>query len=220
MKPLLRREIRAALSLLGKEDHMEFQVTVLMTVDTVGAHTPEGRGFDVFTYVQPMPSTTPMVDVFAYRLDRSNPTIKDVGWVRAREAMEVKQKEAGVNEVLMFDSECRATEGLQTNFFAVAADGTLLTAPDELVLSGTVRKIVFEVAERSGIPVRMECPDIRRLDEWDSCFICSTSRLVKPISSVEVPELHSKRLFPTEGSVAHRVEALVRQAFRTHAEAL
>eukprot|EP00932_Pfiesteria_piscicida_P013520 SRR837773.25095.p1 GENE.SRR837773.25095~~SRR837773.25095.p1 ORF type:complete len:379 (+),score=107.34 SRR837773.25095:3-1139(+) len=221
LKPLLRREIGFALKQLEVDDcKVEFQVTVLLTVDSAGPHTPNGRGFDMFTFVQPMPTTVPMVDVLACRADRSNPTIKDVGWVRARSAMEERQKQTGVNEVLMYDAEFRVTEGLQTNFFAVAEDGALLTAPDELVLAGTVRKIVLEVAEQNGIPVRMQCPDIQQLDTWDSCFICSTSRLVKPILSVEAPELGSRRRFPGQGSVAHRVEALVLAAFRSHAEPL
>ena len=29
----------------------------------------------------------------------------------------------------------------------------------------------------NGIPVRFECPKIGDLDKWDSCFVCSTSRL-------------------------------------------
>merc|ERR1740117_1807730 len=151
-----------------------------------------------------------MVPVAAHKAVRGNPTIKDVQWVKDRKDLEVLQKQAGVNEVLMFDDEFRVTEGLQTNFFAVSAiDGAVLTAPDDKVLAGTVRKVALDVMRKNGIAVRMECPDIRDVNSWESCFICSTSRLVKPISDVSVPDLSVRRLFPTEGSVAHRIEELV-----------
>jgi len=229
LKPLLRHEIGLALEFLGvcggsggaaREEGVDYQVTVVLTAETVGAHTPADRGFDIFTFVQPLPTIEPMVDVLAHRADRSNPTIKDVQWVRDRKSLEDLQQQAGVNEVLMFDSSGAVTEGLQTNFFAVTKDGAVLTAPDELVLAGTVRKVVLEVAQRSGIPVRFEGPNIHNLDQWESCFICSTSRLVKPIRLVEAPEFEARKSFPAQNSVAHRLEELVLDAFRSHAEPL
>jgi len=137
LKPLLRHEISLALEFLGghgasgdaREDSVDYQVTVVLTCDTVGAHTPIDRGFDIFTFVQPMPTIEPMVDVQAHRADRSNPTIKDVQWVRDRKSLEDLQAKAGVNEVIMFDATGAVTEGLQTNFFCGhfrwhRADGT------------------------------------------------------------------------------------------------
>mmetsp|Transcript_108110 Transcript_108110/g.207792 ORF Transcript_108110/g.207792 Transcript_108110/m.207792 type:complete len:375 (-) Transcript_108110:73-1197(-) len=221
LKPLVRREMSTALQYLGaSESASEYQVTMLLTWDTVGAHTPDGRGFDLFTFVQPMPSIDPMVDVEAHRATRNNPTIKDVQWVNDRQYLEELQKKAGVNEVVMFDADGSVSEGLQTNFFAVSADGVLLTAPDERVLAGTVRKVVLEVAKRNGIPVRMECPSINALSSWDSCFICSTSRLVKPIRHLRAPEFSADRSFPAEQSIAHRLEALVRNSVRSNSESL
>merc|ERR1711865_668311 len=92
---------------------------------------------------------------------------------------ELQKKSPGVNETIMFDPDGSVTEGLQTNFFAVAADGTILTASSERVLSGTVRKVVLKVAEKHNIPVRFDCPNIKDFNTWEGCFICSTSRLVK-----------------------------------------
>lgn len=221
LKPLVRQEISTALQHLGASGSAsEYQVTMLLTWDTVGDHTPGGRGFDLFTFVQPMPTIDPMVDVEAHRASRSNPTIKDVQWVNDRQYLEALQKKAGVNEVVMFDADGSVSEGLQTNFFAVSADGVLLTAPDERVLAGTVRKVVLEVAKSNGIPVRMECPNINSLSSWESCFICSTSRLVKPVRHLRAPEFSADRSFPAEQSVAHRLEALVRNSVRSNSESL
>lgn len=223
LKPLVRAEITTAIHHVAKapgaaDASVDYQVTMLLTCATAGAHTPDDRGFDLFTFVQPMPNMEAMVDVQAHRADRSNPTIKDVQWVNDRQGLEELQRKAGVNEVLMFDEAGLVTEGLQTNLFAVLADGTLLTAPDDRVLAGTVRKVVLQVARREGIPVRFECPSIHALADWESCFICSTSRLVKPVGTVEAPELAARKQFPASGSGAHRVEALVQRAVLGNSE--
>merc|ERR1719487_2377477 len=108
----------------------------------------------------------------------------------------------------MFDEDGFVTEGLQTNFFAVTADGSVVTAPNEKVLAGTVRKVVLEVTEKHGIPLRLDCPNINDFATWESCFICSTSRLVKPIRKLQIPELNGQKEFPAGGSMAHRLEDL------------
>jgi len=222
LKPIVQQEISTALKLLNESGGpgAETQVTILLTWDSVGAHTPEGRGLDMFTFVQPMPSMLPMVDVQALKAERNNPTIKDIQWTKDRKYLEEAQKLAGVNEVIMYHGDGGVTEGLQTNFFAIAADGTLLTAPDAHVLSGTVRKVVLEVAQQNNVPVRFECPNIRDIASWDSCFICSTSRLVKPILRLAAPEFCDVRSFPCEGSVAHQIETLVINAVRANSEPL
>lgn len=102
--------------------------------------------------------------------------MKDVQWVNDRQQLEEIQRELGVNEVIMHDESGNVSEGLQTNFFA-ELDGVLYTAPDDQVLSGTVRKVVLEVAKANDIPVKVECPNMGQLTHWQSCFICSTSRL-------------------------------------------
>ncbi|CAJ1329282.1 unnamed protein product, partial [Effrenium voratum] len=174
LRPVLRSECRTALQHLEEEDE---------------------RGFDMFTFMQPLPFVEATVEVEAHRADRSNPTIKDVQWVNDRQQLEeIIQGNADINEVVMYDAHGCITEGLQTNFFASRA-GTLFTAPDERVLSGTVRKVVLDVARENGIPVRFECPKIGDLDKWDSCFVCSTSRLVKPIRALKAPELGLEQRF-------------------------
>ncbi|CAJ1329283.1 unnamed protein product, partial [Effrenium voratum] len=203
LRPVLRSECRTALQHLEEEG--DFQITILLTCDT--ASEEDERGFDMFTFMQPLPFVEATVEVEAHRADRSNPTIKDVQWVNDRQQLEeIIQGNADINEVVMYDAHGCITEGLQTNFFASRA-GTLFTAPDERVLSGTVRKVVLDVARENGIPVRFECPKIGDLDKWDSCFVCSTSRLaipasasgkfpeVKPIRALKAPELGLEQRF-------------------------
>ena len=179
---ILKHECLTALDYLnGTEEEStacescEYQVTVLLTSDTVSDEND--KGLDIYTFVQALPFVEATVAVEAREAERNNPTVKDVQWVNDRKHLEEIQEELGVNEVIMYDKSGSITEGLQTNFFA-ALNGNLYTAPDDRVLSGTVRKLVLQVAEENGIPVKLECPKMADLNRWDSCFICSTSRLV------------------------------------------
>jgi len=217
VRSVLKNECLAAFEYLkGIEgtETSEYQITVLLTSDTA---KDEGPGLDIFTYVQALPFVEATVAVEARQAERSNPTVKDVQWVNDRKQLEEIQRELQVNELIMHDESGDVTEGLQTNFFA-ELDGTLYTAPDERVLSGTVRKVVLEVAEANGIPVKLECPNISHIQRWGSCFICSTSRLVKPIHTLTSPEF-GQRHFDSVG-LAHRLEELVLQSVQQHAEPL
>lgn len=222
LKPLVCEEMSACLRKILSEAtsslDCDYQVTVLLTWDAVGPHTPGSRGFDLFTFVQPLPAMEPMVAAEAHRATRNNPTIKDVQWITDRQRLEELQKVSGVNEIVMIDEDGALTEGLQSNFFAVTADGTLLTAPDERVLAGTVRKVALQVALAAGIPVRLECPKIEDASTWESCFVCSTSRLVKPIRELAAARISTK--FPLASSLSHRIEDLVNQAIRENSECL
>lgn len=222
LKPLVRKDVQAALAHLASQlpSGADFQITMLVTCDTQGAHTPAERGFDLFTYVQSLPEIEPMVDVQARQAQRRTPTIKDVQWVTDRQALEEIQEQAGVNEIVMYDAEGFITEGLQSNFFAIDLDGTLVTAPDDRVLSGTVRKAVLEVAKIHNLKVRFACPNVRDLEKWESCFLCSTSRLVKPIKELSAPLLGLGKHFPLSSSRAHQVEELVLGLVRSHSEPL
>lgn len=177
---VFKHDCLVALDHLEPRAAEEYQVTVLLTCDT--ASEENERGFDVYTFVQGLPFLEATVAVEAHLAERLNPTVKDVQWVKDRQHLEEIQRQAGVNEVLMYDEAGCVTEGLQTNFFA-ALGGVLYTAPEDRVLPGTVRKVVIEVARSHGIEVKLECPNIADLNRWESCFICSTSRLVPRHSS-------------------------------------
>merc|ERR1712137_755637 len=198
-------------------DTVDYQITLFMTCDTVGSHTPPGQGFDFYTYVKPLPHWEAMVDVEAAHGARSNPTIKDTQWVKERKNLEEIQHEAGVDEVIMINLDGSISEGLQTNFFAVSCDGVIQTAPSDLVLSGTVRKMVIKVAKDNGIPLVFQCPRITDVSTWESCFICSSSRLVKPIRELRRSREVVQR-WPAEDTVAHKVADLVFGSLQAGAE--
>lgn len=76
-------------------------------------------------------------------MPRVNAKAKDSEWVRQRKAWETS-KPPDVNEVLLVSPSGSLLEGLTSNFFALSAEGAVLTA-DEGVLSGTVRELVLQV---------------------------------------------------------------------------
>ena len=64
-----------------------------------------------------------------------------------------------VNELLLVSDDGAILEGSQTNFFAIEPAGAgkpshVRTAGDG-VLEGTVRRLLLEVCEREGIPVKL-----------------------------------------------------------------
>lgn len=142
---------------------------------------------------------------------RDNPAIKDSTFVAEREQFE---KTKGVcNEVLLASftdgpggETISILEGGSSNFFSLYhdeqpdGDGTrrliLRTAGEGQVLSGTVRKLVLQVAQELNSSSQGEyqvvvddrnAPLLDEIDQWAGCFVTSTSRLVLPIDRVVVP---------------------------------
>eukprot|EP01098_Paradermamoeba_levis_P013725 TRINITY_DN631_c0_g1_i1.p1 TRINITY_DN631_c0_g1~~TRINITY_DN631_c0_g1_i1.p1 ORF type:complete len:208 (-),score=77.36 TRINITY_DN631_c0_g1_i1:726-1349(-) len=78
------------------------------------------------------------------------------------------------------NDENQIYEGLSSNFFCVK-NGKIFTAPPGSVLTGTIQKMVIEVARRKEIEVIYSCPNVKEIDQWEGAFITSTSRELLPI---------------------------------------
>lgn len=108
-------------------------------------------------------------------------------------------------------------EGTQTNFFVVAG-GAVHTA-NEGILEGTVRTLVLEVCRKEGIPVVLHAPALAEVESWDGAFLSSTSRLVLPIDSVELPPpIGSSRVWERVDPLVQRIESLVARDVAAHSE--
>jgi len=130
----------------------------------------------------PFPLPPVIVEIRTFK--RENPTIKHLEWPSIRKALEdVKSKEA--NEVVMQDDEGLLYEGLSSNFFTVE-NGVVHTAPDDVVLPGTIRKLIVKCCQENNIPIVFERPNIKNIDSWEGCFLSSTSRLLLPIDEVRL----------------------------------
>jgi len=86
-----------------------------------------------------------------YAYMRDNPNVKQVvsGF---KEQVQALIESGGVFELLLYDNSRRLTEGSRSNLFFTRG-GQLFTAPDRIILKGTVRKYVFIAAQRAGIEI-------------------------------------------------------------------
>lgn len=117
----------------------EARITIAVSL----AQEPSESPFLLDVFVEPLPplpKSPVAVDVFA--AERPNPSIKHTQWAIDRKPLEQKMSH-DANEVLMVDHSGHLLEGISSNFFVLdGRDGTLHTAPDSLVLPGTIRGIV------------------------------------------------------------------------------
>ena len=115
--------------------------------------------------------------------ERINPEIKYLN-IDFREYTNGLIKERNVYELLLINADHQITEGSKSNIFFIK-DGVLYTSPDNLVLGGTARKRVIELAGRLGIKVIKSVMYEAELSEYDAAFITGTSPLVLPISDID-----------------------------------
>lgn len=138
---------------------------------------------------------------------------KDSDWVKQRKSIYATMA-SDVEEIILMDpADHRLLEGSQTNFYAIQK-GTLYTAEDE-ILKGTVRALVLDGCRALGIPVVLSPPVLDSVDEWDACFISSTSRLALGASCLEYEDpttkQHKVRTFPTSHAM-DKIMAYVRSS--------
>lgn len=169
--------------------------------------------YDVWVFGEYMPDV-PMAPILMDLItaERHNPTVKHVDWTTERKKLEAEGTE-GANEVVLMDARGRIAEGLSSNFLAVVrkeprfllasdqmthdmsataswddAEAVIMTAPDHAVLAGTIRHLMLQCASENNIPVVFDFPTSAQLEngQWLSCAIMSTSRLLLPVTQVNV----------------------------------
>jgi branched-subunit amino acid aminotransferase/4-amino-4-deoxychorismate lyase len=106
---------------------------------------------------------------------------------RQYEALEAQYENC--NEVLMLKQDGHCIEGLSSNFGVLmeTEDGTvMITASTKFVLDGTTMRAIKEDCRKLGIVVNDEDegPNINDFDKWKAAFICSTSRLLLPVTLI------------------------------------
>ena len=192
LEPAVRACFAAAVNAAPLGDGDEGKVTVLCAhgKHAIDAGWCDDGGLAVRAVCERLPPRPAQpVRAVAFGAPRKNAAAKAVSWVRDREGLE-KRKPADANEVVLVDDEGRLLEGLSSNFYALYDDGTLHTAPEGMVLGGTVRKVVLEVCEREGIEVVLEPPSVNDADRFVAAFVSSTSRLLLPLAKFDIDDKH------------------------------
>ena len=157
-----------------------------------------------------------MAQVAAAGSGRALARCKDSAWADARAPLEAsKHDDAG--EVLLSDATGEhLLEGLVTNFFAIDAEGCLLTAPAHLVLHGHMRALVIAAARARGLRVLLRAPNVQQARSWRGAFLTSAARLPQPIAELRCPCLPGAPLygFADFGPVLE-VQRLVQEALES-----
>jgi len=181
MRSVLPAGIAAAQQSFG-ESCAEFRITILV-VDAAAAFEPTPH-VKLALHVEALPDMAkPPVAVEMWDAPgRDSPNVKDSAWIRQRKVLKTRIS-GRVNEVIL-NNNGNILEGLSSNFYAVR-NGVVYTAPDELILKGTVRTMVLGLCKQAGIPVTLQCPKELEAATWEGAFITSTSRLVLPVDYIE-----------------------------------
>lgn len=93
-------------------------------------------------------------------------------------------RQQGADEAIFVDPNGVVSEGATSNVFFVRGR-TLLTPPEEGILAGITRAVVLDLAERAGLEVRWEAPNIDELGAADEVFLTSSLRGIVPVVEVD-----------------------------------
>lgn len=137
------------------------------------------------------------VALSVFRALRPNPTIKQENFQLRSEANSIINGKCCF-EVALVNHDSRITEGSRSNLFFIRG-GSVITAPDELVLGGITRKKVLEICNHLNIPVSYTAPMLKDIGAFDAVFLTGTSIGVLPVvefdgisfQSAENPLLHA-----------------------------
>lgn len=165
-------------------------------------------------YLPEVPAPPIFVDLMS--AERHNPTVKHVDWANDRKKLQLEGTEGANEMVLMDSrgniaeglssnflavvrkdprfppiGELNSTMNSQRGGTFVdeeLEDMFVLTAPNHAVLSGTIRHLMLQCAEECGIPVLYEFPTRAQLEkgQWLACAIMSTSRLLLPVTQINI----------------------------------
>lgn len=113
----------------------------------------------------------------------------------------------GGYEALLVNEKGEITEGSRSNIFFLQKE-ILVTAPENMILSGITRKHILEICIENNIPVRFECVKAEKIPLYEAVFMTGTSPMVLPFYSVD------DRMF----SVSHPLIGKLRKLYMTKVE--
>jgi branched-chain amino acid aminotransferase len=111
--------------------------------------------------------------------ERKNPVSKVINH-KLRSSIYHKLILEGGYEALLVNEQNCITEGSRSNIFFLKGD-TLITAPDDKILSGITRKYIIAICSENSIPVEFRCVPVGSLKEYRAVFMTGTSPMVLPI---------------------------------------
>jgi branched-chain amino acid aminotransferase len=123
------------------------------------------------------------VTINTVKATRENPHSKRTN-LPVRTLAESLIEKQHIAEVLMINTNGLITEGSRSNIFFVK-DKKLYTPHSKLVLKGVTRDKIIELAIQNGIPTVEEKIRIDQIDQFEACFLSSTSKNVLPVKQID-----------------------------------
>lgn len=114
--------------------------------------------------------------------ERSHPNAKIYNPQVRGQANTIIEKEH-VYDTILVNHHGQLTEGSRSNLFFIKGD-QLITAPDEMVLQGIIRKKVLEIIKHKGLNISFIALNKEELAEIDSAFITGTSPRLLPLRKI------------------------------------
>ncbi len=203
-------ELRSKLSQLIKESHApDGNIRIEVIFDRNSRQMQSWRAcFTPTSYPDPLMYENG-VDCCLLERVRENPEIKMANPDLRQESDRLRSNQSVYETIL--HSKGILTEGSRTNVFFIRKN-ELWTAPDELVLAGTIRKKVIDIAQSISIPIYLYPVNIDELHKMDGAFITGTSPRVLPIRSIA----HTifKIPHPLTSLIMHKLQEYISQPGR------
>ncbi len=122
----------------------------------------------------------------------------------------VEAVDAGAPEALMLNAAGEVAEATGDNVFIVRDDTVLTPPPESGILVGITRKVVMELAEKLGIPLREQRIRPEELYAAEECFLTGTAAEVIAVTKVDGRTIGDGR----PGAITQRLLAAFRELTR------
>lgn len=214
--PVTREEYQKTVTeLLEKNGYAESTVrTVLTGGESLDAFTPEKETFCIL--VKEFEAINPDIykegaKIVTLDFGRDLPRAKITNYMRAiRYFRKLGEKAEGILEVL-YVSSGKVLEAATSNFFIVK-DGVVVT-PKEGVLHGITRKLVIELAQKSGLNVEERDIKYDELKEADEAFLAATNKGVVPVVMIDKLKIGNGGAGPTTQKLSLQLQEYMDRYF-------
>lgn len=93
------------------------------------------------------------------------------------------------------------SEAGHSTFFLVK-DGSVITAPDEMVLAGTTRSLILQILRENGLALELRAPKMEELSQAQEAFISGSVKEIMPVTEVGPVVIGNGRPGPVTAKIA------------------
>lgn len=202
--PLLEPLLSSSIKDYFKTTQKEAKITILTVNDS-----KESILLHFSDYV-PFPINAPVSCLVAQNdTARNNPNVKDSAWIADRRPI-VDQT---YHETILVSPDGDILEGSTSNLVFILSDkNTLITAPIDAVLPGSVLSVVAAVAD-----IQYRFTRRQEYKEWKGAFLTSTSRVLVPVGELVWGQDGFKVVFEQDAEYLNELRGKVMEEMKKRA---